>query len=170
MSGRKTKKKTGTRRRSGRRVGAARSGDLQAVAVQGLIVAGVGFGVGYLANKFLPATTNKKLVAVGVAAGGLIVGTKFIKGQMGVNVALGSVVAGTTMALSAFGVLSGVSDIQSSPYRMRLNGPGVSSQVNGPGVNSMVNGPGVASMVNGNQTIATMVNGAPRSVAFSYMQ
>ncbi len=156
---RKAKSKTlGNRRR----VGAARAGNLKDVAVQGLVIAGVAVGMDILAGKVMPSM-DKKLKGVLVAGGGALVGTMLIKGPMGTNFALGSLVAGTKQALQGFGVLSGVG-ANYLPYApIRLNGPGINAQVNGPGI---------PAMVNGGQTITAKVNGlngVGRSSAYRYM-
>lgn len=133
----KSKKKP-ARKTSRRRVsGVAGSGIISKVG--GALVGAIAGRM--LSQKLMPNFLDEKIKGAAVAAAGIFLVPKFIKGPMGEGLAIGMAVAGGTAVLQGTGLIAGLTN---SPVMYlpasRVSGSGVSQMVSGGGVSQSVAG------------------------------
>lgn len=132
----KSKKKPARRTARRRISGVAGSGMLSKVG--GALVGAVAGRM--LAQKLFP-TLDEKIKGAAIAAAGVFLVPKFIKGPMGEGLAIGMAVAGGTTLLQSTGLIAGMnSPVMFLPVSNRVAGSGISQSVAGSGISQSVAG------------------------------
>jgi len=129
------KSKKPARRTARRRISGV-GGDFM-TKVAGALVGYVGGKM--LAGKLMPSLDDK-IKGAGIAAAGVFVVPRFIKGAMGEGLSIGLAVAGGDTLLRGTGLIAGMNSPVLYLPTSRVNGPGISNQVAGNGITNQVAG------------------------------